>query len=222
MPSAVIFDVDGTLVDSVDAHAQAWVEAFAAYRRIVAFDVVRSQIGKGGDQLLPVFLSEQECDALGDAIEAKRRDIFGHRFLGSVQAFRDVRPLFERLRADGTPIALASSGRSEELRHYETLARITDLVDVRTTSDDAERSKPHPDIFAAALDRLGGPDPAGVVVVGDSPYDAIAAGKLGLRTVGVRGGGFPDADLVGAGCIALFDGPADLLARFDESPLARG
>jgi phosphoglycolate phosphatase-like HAD superfamily hydrolase len=127
--------------------------------------------------------------------------------------------LFERIKADGKRIALASSAKGDELEKYKKIANIADLVDAETSSDDAEQSKPHPDIFEAALERLGQISPERVVVIGDTPYDAEAAGKAGLRTIGVLCGGFPEADLRAAGCIAIYRDPADLLARYDTSPL---
>ena len=220
MPTAIVFDVDGTLLDSVDLHARAWQDAFRAFGRTLAFDAIRSQIGKGGDQLLPVFLDPAECEAIGPKIEAERSAVFKRDYMAEVRPFGSVRALFERVRAAGLRIALASSSKGEELEVYAKLARIDDLIDEATTSDDAARSKPHPDIFGAALSRLGDPDAADVIVVGDSPYDAEAASKAGLRTVGVLCGGFAAADLTGAGCVALFDDPADLLRRFDRSPLS--
>ena len=109
-----------------------------------------------------------------------------------MKAFPKVRELFERIEADGKRIALASSAKAEELANYKRIAGIEDLLDAETSSDDADRSKPHPDIFHAALDRLGGIDPAEVIAVGDTPYDAQAAGKARLRTVGLLCGGWPE------------------------------
>ena len=120
---------------------------------------------------------------------------------------------------NGQQIALASSAKADELSSYKKIAGIADLVDEETSSDDAERSKPHPDIFEAVLSRLGGIDPNEAIVVGDSPYDAEAASKIGLRTIGVLCGGFPEQDLSRAGCIAIYRNPADLLSRFEQSPL---
>jgi HAD superfamily hydrolase (TIGR01509 family) len=219
---AVIFDIDGTLVDSVDLHAKAWQETFAHFGHEVAFAEVRSQIGKGGDQLMPVFLSEAELDRRGDEIEAFRSNLFKTRYLPQVRGFPAVRQLFERVRANGQRIALASSAKADELATYKEIAGIADLVDEETSADDAERSKPHPDIFEAALTRLDGMDPSEAIVVGDSPYDAEAAGKIGLRTIGVLSGGFPQQDLRRAGCMAIYRDPTDLLARFERSPAVPG
>ena len=220
MLKAVIFDIDGTLVDSVDLHARAWQEAFARYGKQVDFERVRSQIGKGGDQLMPVFFTREELDEFGAEMEEWRGRHFKREYLPRVRAFPRVRDLFERVRADGRRIVLASSAKQEELKEYKRIADIGDLVEDETSADDAERSKPHPDIFEAALAGLKDVSPAEALVVGDTPYDAEAAGKAGLRTVGLLCGGFPAEALRAAGCITLYDSPADLLARYADSPLA--
>ena len=221
MIGAVIFDVDGTLVDSVDQHAHAWQDAFIEYGHDIAFDKIRIQIGKGGDQLLPVFLDQADNDQIGPRIEARRGEILRERYLDSIGGFPMVRQLLERLIRDGVPIALASSAKGHELQHYKRIAGIEDIATVETSSDDAERSKPHPDIFHAAIDRLGIP-PDRIIVVGDTAYDAEAATKAGLRTIGLRCGGFPEQGLRDAGCVAIYDSPADLLANYDTSPITGG
>ncbi len=220
MTKAVIFDVDGTLVDSVDLHARAWQDAFQDIGHAIEFAKIRGQIGKGGDQLLPVFLSDFEIGEKGEALEKNRGEILKARYLDKITAFPAVRALFQRLLDDGRQIALASSAKQKELEHYKSVADIADLIDAQTSSDDAEHSKPDPDIFLAAMQRLPGVAREDVIVVGDTPYDAEAAGKAGLRTIGMLCGGFPEADLLGAGCIAIYKDPADLLARYAESPLA--
>ena len=220
MPKAVIFDVDGTLVDSVDLHARAWQDAFRAFGHDIDFKKIRDQIGKGGDQLMPVFLNKDELEARGQELEQTRKEIFKERYLSQVQAFPKVRDLFEKLLADGLKVALASSAKGDELQRYKQLARIDDLLDTETSSDDAEKSKPHPDIFEAAIKRLNGIAPQDAVVVGDTPYDAEAASRAGIRTVGLRCGGWSEDALRQAGCIAVYADPADLLASCDRSPLA--
>jgi HAD superfamily hydrolase (TIGR01549 family) len=217
---AVIFDIDGTLVDSVDLHARAWQEAFAHFGKQFTFEKVRYQIGKGGDQLLPVFLSAEEIEQFGEELEKYRGELFKRDFLPQVKGFPKVRELFERLRAEGLRIALASSAKADELESYKEKAGITGLVEEQTSADDVEKSKPHPDIFESALALLGNPPTEEVIVIGDTPYDADAAGKAGLRTIGVLCGGFPEADLRAAGCIAIYKDPAELLSRFEESLLA--
>jgi HAD superfamily hydrolase (TIGR01509 family) len=216
---AVIFDIDGTLLDSVDLHARAWVEAFKHFGVETEEAEVRRQIGKGGDQLMPVFLPKERIAREGKAIESYRSDLFKRDFLDKVRPFPAVVPLFRRIREAGLTIALASSGKKDEVAHYQEILGIADLVDVVTSSDDAERSKPHPDIFEAAIGKLEGIPPEAMIVVGDTPYDAEAARKAGLDTIGVLCGGFPEADLSAAGCIAIYRDPQDLLDRFADSPL---
>src|SRR5215203_4793746 len=148
---AVVFDVDGTLIDSVDVHAQAWVDAFAEFGHEVRFGDARRQIGKGGDQLMPVFLSKAEIDRFGEKLEERRGVLFKERYLHRIKPFAAVRELFQRVIADGKAIALASSANEDELEQYKKIANIVDLIDIETSSDDAEKSKPHPDIFRAAL-----------------------------------------------------------------------
>jgi HAD superfamily hydrolase (TIGR01509 family) len=222
MARAIIFDVDGTLVDTVDLHAASWAETLRRYGRAVTHDEVRRQIGKGGDQLMPVFLPKEVVERQGEEIEAARKDLFMREYIGQARAFPGVADLFRRIRAAGQRIVLASSAKGDELERYKEIAGIADLVDAATSADDAERSKPHPDIFQAALGRLAPIGAAEAVVVGDTPWDAEAAGKAGLRCVGVLCGGFPAEDLRAAGCIALYRDPAELLAEYERSPLAPG
>ncbi|HEY6188170.1 MAG TPA: HAD family hydrolase [Pyrinomonadaceae bacterium] len=217
MIKAVIFDIDGTLVDSVDLHAQAWKEAFKQYGKDIPYQQVRHQIGKGGDQLMPVFFSREELEEFGEEMEEYRSKIFKRDYLPRVRAFPMVRELFLKIREDGKRVVLASSAKEEELAAYKKIAHIEDLVEGETSADDADKSKPHPDIFKAALDQLDDISADEAVVIGDTPYDAEAARKLRLRTIGVRCGGFPDHELLAAGAIAIYDGPEDLLARYHES-----
>jgi len=219
MIKAVIFDIDGTLVDSVDLHAQAWKEAFRHFGKDIPYQQIRHQIGKGGDQLMPVFFTHEELDEFGKRMEKFRGELFKREFLPRVRPFPRVRELFQRIKEDGKKIALASSAKDEEIEIYKKLLRIEDLVHEEASADDAEKSKPYPDIFRAALDRLGDVRPAEAIAVGDTPYDVDAAGQLRIKTIGMRCGGFPVAELIAAGCIAIYDEPADLLARYEESVL---
>ncbi len=214
---AVIFDVDGTLVDSVDLHAKAWQEAFQHFGHTCPFDQVRSQIGKGGDQLMPVFLSKEELASKGKEIEEYRGDLFKKKYLSQVKPFSQVRDLFERLLADDFRIALASSAKSAELQNYKEIAHITDLLETEASSEDADKSKPHPDIFLAAMKHLGQVLPEECLVVGDSPYDAEAAGKAGITAIGVLCGGFPEDDLRKAGFRGIYKDPADLLQHYERN-----
>jgi HAD superfamily hydrolase (TIGR01549 family) len=218
----VIFDVDGTLVDSVDLHAQAWQETFRKFGKEIPFQDVRGQIGKGGDQLIPVFFSKEELDKFGKKIEKNRDEIFQKKYLPQTKPFPKVRELFERIEHDSKRIALASSAKEDELDHFKKILSIADLSDAETTAEDAEKSKPDPDIFLAAMKKLGDPPPQEVVVIGDTPYDAIGARKAKLKIIGVLSGCFPENQLRKEGCIDIYRDPADLLARYDESALAKG
>lgn len=221
MATGVIFDVDGTLVDSVDLHARAWVEAFHHFGYAVDFEAVRSQIGKGGDQLMPVFVPAADLERRQDEIDRYRHDLFARDYLHKVTGFPGVRPLIERLLADGKRVALASSAKGDELARYKRVAGIDDLIRTETTSDDVEKSKPHPDIVEAARRTLD--LPAGdMVVVGDTPWDALAAGKAGIPVVGVLCGGFAEADLRKAGCVEINRDPQDLLDRYQGSLIGQG
>jgi HAD superfamily hydrolase (TIGR01549 family) len=216
MLQAVIFDVDGTIVDSVDLHAEAWRVAFEKFGKTFPFHEIRRQIGKGSDQLLPVFFSQQELDQFGEDLDEYRSKIFKKEFLPRVQAFPKVRDLFQRIKEDGKQIVLASSAKADELDAYKKIARIDDLIESETSSDDADRSKPYPDIFQAALARLKDVGPENAVVIGDTPYDAQAASKANLETIGLLCGGWSTEELRRAGCMAIYLDAEDLLLQYDS------
>lgn len=220
MADAVIFDVDGTLVDTVDFHAMAWQRTFAHFGKEVGFAEVRAQIGKGGDQLMPVFLSAEEVERRGEEIEGFRKELFRRDYMPRVVGFAHVRDLFEALGARGKRLALASSAKGDELEHYVRAAGIEGLFEIAVSSDVAERSKPHPDIFEAALARLG-LEAGAAVVVGDTPYDAEAARKAGVAAVGVLCGGFPERSLKEAGCVEIRADPEALWRNLGASVLGR-
>jgi HAD superfamily hydrolase (TIGR01509 family) len=213
----VILDVDGTLVDSNDAHARAWVDAFAEFEFDIPYERVRSLVGMGGDNLLPEAIGVEKDSPQGKALSKRRGEIFEERYLKRVNPFRGTRDLLKRMRAEGLEIAIGSSAEEDELKALLQIAEVADLVDSKTSSDDAESSKPDPDIIHAALTHLRLPA-ADVLMVGDTPYDIEAAGRAGVRTVAFRSGGWTEAALRGA--IAVYAGPWDLLDRFDASPVA--
>jgi HAD superfamily hydrolase (TIGR01509 family) len=221
MIKAVIFDVDGTIVDSVDLHTKAWKMAFEKFGKEISFVAIRRQIGKGADQLLPVFFSREELDQFGEELDSYRSEVFKRAYLPKVKAFPNVRELFERIKQDGKQIALASSAKEDELKEYKKIAKIDDLVEAETSSGDVKKSKPYPDIFAAALEQLGNIAPDQVIAIGDTPYDAHAAGKINVHVIGVLCGGWNKEQLRQAGCVAIYREPADLLVHYDSSPLAR-
>ena len=171
---AAVFDVDGTLIDSNDGHAEAWELVFAQFGHAVPAARVRPHIGKGGDQLMPEFLSPEEIKTHGKDITEARKAIVMKRFMPGFKPFPEVHELFQDLRARGVRLALASSASAEELEGYKEIANVGDLLDEQTTTDDASRSKPEPDIFQAVLKRLGNVPAGCILVVGDTPYDATA------------------------------------------------
>lgn len=148
---AVIFDVDGTLVDTVDMHAEAWQRAFKEFGKELEFQTVREQIGKGGDQLMPEFLTKEEITDFSEKLEKRRTEIFDNEYLPKTKPFPKVRELVKRIKKDGIKIVLASSATDEEVEFFKKVMNIADLLEAETTSDDAEESKPEPDIFEAAL-----------------------------------------------------------------------
>jgi phosphoglycolate phosphatase-like HAD superfamily hydrolase len=213
--SAVILDVDGTLVASNDAHARAWVEAFADFGLTVPYDLVRRSIGMGGDKLMPAVAGIEEDSDLGQKIAERRGELFRQKHLPTVRAFPRTRELVERFLADGLVLAVASSAKEEELTPLLERAGVHDLIPNRTSSDDADNSKPDPDIVVAALKRAK-VDRERAIMIGDTPYDIAAAKGAGIRVVALASGGWTAPALSGA--LAVYRDPADLLAHYDESP----
>jgi len=217
--TAVLFDIDGTLVDSNDHHVLAWEEAFAGIGARFDRQVIHDQIGKGTDMLVPTLLpdlDEEAQERLGEA----HGDAFKARYLAEVKPFPDARDLLVRTHAAGLRVVLASSASKDELDHYLDLLDARELVSETTSADDVERTKPAPDIFATALDKIGSPPADEVIVIGDTPYDVEAAGKCGVAAIAVRSGGFGDDVLTQAGAVAIHDDVAALLRDYDRSPLA--
>jgi HAD superfamily hydrolase (TIGR01509 family) len=213
--AAVILDVDGTLVDSNDAHAHAWVEAFAEHGIAVAFDNVRRSIGMGGDKLMPKVSGIEEDSALGAEIASRRGEIFKSRYLDAIQPFPRTRELIQRLLADGFVLAVASSAQEDELGPLLERAGVADLLSRRTSSDDAENSKPDPDIVVAAM-RQTGCEPARTIMLGDTAYDVAAARRARIEIVALECGGWTREALAGA--VEVFKDPADLLEHYEASP----
>jgi len=213
MSKTFIFDIDGTLVDSNDFHALAWEQAFASKGKIIPVKRIRHEIGKGGDQLMPAFLTEKEIAEYGEKLEELQGEIFLREYYPQVRPFPKVRELFKAIHDADCRIALATSSDQSQVNKYETLAQLEGLVDECACADDAKRTKPAPDIFQVAMQKLGNPPKNSVIAVGDTPHDAQAARKAGLPMVGVRSGGFAEADLRSNGCFAVFEDPADILAN---------
>jgi HAD superfamily hydrolase (TIGR01549 family) len=211
-----IFDIDGTLIDSNECHAQAWQYAFYVFDKRVPISRIRAQIGKGSDQLLPEFLNSKEIKKIGGKISELRGAIFKTRFLSEIKAFPQVRQLFKEIRKRDGKIALASSSAEDEVKHFMKIAGIQGLVDHSTSSDSAPASKPEPDIIHAAIRKLGNPRKSSMLMVGDSPFDAVAARKAGIKMVGMCSGGFSARSLIKSGSSIVFENPAHLLKELDR------
>jgi HAD superfamily hydrolase (TIGR01509 family) len=219
---AILFDVDGTLIDSNDLHAAAWRETFLHFGVDLPLDEIRGQIGKGGDNLMPALLPKELVEQRQDEMDEYRSDLFKREYLPRVVPFPGVRALFERIVAEGQKIVLASSAKGDEVEYHMGVIGARDLITATTSADDVEHSKPCPDIFAAALDKVSPLTAEQVLVVGDTPYDVRAAKKLGIRVIGFRSGGFPEESLTEAGADEIYDGPEHLLRSYEDSLLSRG
>jgi membrane protein len=216
---AILFDIDGTLVDSNDAHVDAWLEAFRSAGFDFSREQIHEQIGKGGDNLLPTLVPELD-EAEQEKLDEAHGEIF-RRLRPGVRPFPGGTEILERAAAAGQRVVLASSASREELDHWVQLLDAERFLTATTSRDDVEHSKPCPDIFAKALEKSGCVSPQDAVVVGDTPYDIIAARAIGLPAIGVRSGGFNDGQLNEAGAVALYDDVAALLADYDNSPISR-
>lgn len=213
---AVLLDVDGTLLDSNDAHAAAWVDVGREFGHIIEFGDVRRLIGMGGDKVLPRLTGLSETSEPGARMLKRRGEIFRERYLPGVRTFAGARELLRRLRADGRRLVVATSASEDDLNALLAHGGLDELIDSATDSDDADESKPAPDIVEAALRKTGQPA-AHVVMLGDTPYDVTAARRAGVTIIALRCGGWKDHELDGAA--EIYDDPAELLARYEQSLL---
>ena len=215
---AVLLDVDGTLLDSVDAHAAAWVEALREDGIEVAFETVRPLVGMGGDKLLPAVSGIASDSDRGRRISERRGDTFRSKYLPELRPFPMVRPLLQALRQRELRLIVATSASVKDLGGLLDRTDIRDLVDDCASGDTVERSKPDPDIIVAAL-QVGKVSADESLMIGDTPYDVEAGRRAGVRCIGLSCGAWDAPGLSQA--IAVYDDPADLLAHLDESPIGR-
>ena len=213
---AFIFDIDGTLVDSNELHVDSWDRAFRKFGKQFPREALRAQIGKGSDQYLPEFLTKKEIADFGKELDEYRSELFRKEYLPRVRPFPKVRELFQRIRDDHKRIVLATSGKKADTEYYIKLLKIENLIEGYTSGDDADNSKPAPDIFAASLKKLGGISPADAVTVGDTRFDIEAARKAGLTTIAFLCGGTSESVLCESGAVAIYRDPADFLDHYDE------
>ncbi len=215
-PQGIIFDIDGTLVDSNDAHAHAWVEAMEEHGHHVSFEKVRPLIGMGGDKVLPQTLGIAKESEEGKRISQRRKELFTQRHLPHLKAFAGAMQLLECMQKQGLKLLIATSAEPEELQALLQIigSQATHLFAHQVSAQEAKRSKPDSDVLSIALQRSGY-DPQELVMIGDTPYDIEAAAKVQVKTIAFRCGGWSNEDLAGA--IMIYDGPADLLAHYETS-----
>lgn len=215
---AVLFDVDGTLLDSNDAHAHAWLDSLRGHGRNVPYDHVRSKIGMGGDKLLEAVCGIDRDSALGRSVSERRHVLFKAHYLPDLGPTHGARVLVDRLRSRGLICAAVSSAPANDISDLLRAAGVADLIEFVVSADDAERSKPDADLIEVALDRVGVTAPE-ALMIGDTPYDIEAGEAAGVRVVALRCGGlWTDKQLAGA--VAIYDDPADLSGQLDKSVLA--
>lgn len=217
--TTLLFDIDGTLVDSNDFHVSAWQRVFRDAGHDFPREMIHAHVGKGGDNLVPSLLpdlDEAEQQRLADG----HGPLYRGEYMGQVKPFPGARDLLRKAHDGGFAVALATSANRAELNHYVELLGARDLIDITTDKDDVDSTKPSPDIFAAAAGKAGA-EPDEALAIGDTPYDVLAAKRAGIGTIALLSGGFAEEDLRAAGAIAVYRDAADLLANWDSSPIVQ-
>jgi HAD superfamily hydrolase (TIGR01549 family) len=212
MIEAIVFDVDGTLVDTNYQHAIAWFRAFRRFDVTAPIWRIHRAIGMGGDQLVAAVAGDDVESKHGDDLRSAWTEEFAV-FLPQVQPFAGARPLMEEVKRRGLSLVLASSGEPQHVEHYLDLIDGRELADSWTTSADAEQTKPAPDLIETAMKKM---DTADAVMIGDSVWDAEAAGRAGIGTFALRTGGFSVEELMDAGAERVYDSLEDLQADLDR------
>jgi HAD superfamily hydrolase (TIGR01509 family) len=214
MPRAAILDIDGTLVDTNYHHALAWYHAFRQSEVHLPVWRLHRAIGMGGDKLVPHFIGDREQE-IGDEIRSAEKALY-LKDIYEVEPLEGARDLILDLKDRGFEVVLASSAKAKELDHYLDLLDAREIVDAWTSSADVEQTKPAPDLVRAALEKAGTDDG---VMVGDTPWDVLAAREAGVETVTVLTGGFSEAELREAGAVAVFDSIVALREGISSTPL---
>ncbi|HEY0427779.1 MAG TPA: HAD family hydrolase [Pyrinomonadaceae bacterium] len=213
---AVIFDIDGTLIDSNAAHAESFAGAFKKFGKDVPAGELKCLIGMGADDILKKYLSGDEIEKIGEDLKEYRKKVFLEKYLPNLKVFPKTRELFEKLKQDDRQPALGSSASEEELKEYKKLLDIDEFIEEETNADDADEAKPEPDIFLAAFDKLKNVDKENVLVIGDTPYDAEAASKADLKIFGVESGGWTREKLLETGCAEVFRNVAEIYENYEK------
>ena len=210
-----LLDIDGTLLDSTYHHALAWARAFAAVGEPIPLYRIHRLIGMGGDKLLAELLDEDTLDRVGEEAQSRWKTEYD-RLIDETRLFPGARDLLDRLQGLGLSVVLASSSIPEHAEHALRELEASDRTDAWTTAEDADESKPHPELLETALDRVGA-DGARAVMIGDATWDVKAAARAGIPTIGLRSGGFGEQELVDAGAAAVYEDPRDLAEHLDEA-----
>jgi HAD superfamily hydrolase (TIGR01509 family) len=210
--AGVLFDVDGTLVDSNYLHTLAWSRALQEAGEWAPMNAIHRLVGMGGDQLVPTLLGHEN----GEAEKARSRHY--RPLMREVRPFPGSADLLRRCHDAGLLVVLASSSPADEMETLREVLDAEDVIDAVTTADDAERSKPEPDIFEAAMAKSG-MDPERTLVVGDSIWDVRAARRAGVGCIGVETGGFSRHELSEDGALQVYRNVAELSRQFRTSPL---
>jgi HAD superfamily hydrolase (TIGR01509 family) len=213
----VIFDIDGTLVDSNEAHARSWVDTLHEIGYDVPFDIVWAMMGMGGDKVLPSIAGIEADTELGERLSKRRWEIFKRDYLPYLRPTDGARDLVKRMKDDGLKLIIATSAKGNEVESLLEVANVADLFELKTSSSDAAESKPDPDIVQAAV-RKSRMKPENLIMLGDTPYDVQASIGAHVNLVGLLCGGWTVAELSGA--TAIYDDPADLLRWYDGSPFS--
>jgi len=214
--SLAILDIDGTLIDSNDAHARAFDKAFREQGKVFPYENIRRLIGMGGDQLIPTLSGIYADSEVGKKIAKRKSEIFMESEMPNLLPFPQAKEFVQALVDNDIKVTIASSASESELEKFEKIIGIESLITKSTTSDDVESSKPEPDVVKKILEKMNA-EPEEALMVGDTPYDIEAAAKAGVETVIVRCGGYWSEDDF-KNALAVYDSPAGILKYLNESP----
>lgn len=215
----VLFDVDGTLIDSSYIHTIAWWGAFRQYGHDVPMAAIHQLVGMGGARLVDNLLPPARDRDEDEDIMASHGALYASHW-PSLRALDGAKELLGQCHAGGLAVALASSARERDLQVMRSVLDADAFIDAATSANDAKESKPAPDILEAAL-AAAGVDAAGAVYVGDAVWDMKAAGALGIPAIGVTCGGIQASQLREAGAVEVYDGPRHLLENLGSSAIGR-
>ena len=216
MISGILFDVDGTLLDSNDAHANSWLDTFKEFNIDVDYESIRRKIGMGSDNLLPALIGIEKETEKGETLAKRRGEIFQEKYLPLLKPFPRTRELVMTLKNAGFKLVVATSASKKDLKGLLKQAKVDDLFEEKTNSDDVENSKPDPDIILAAMKKIG-VEPHQAIMIGDTPYDIAAAAKAHVQSIGFTSGGWSPDSLRDA--TEIYRGPWDLLDNLSSSIL---